>query len=82
MYRILFNRWNVVAFVLLVAVFFMGTYWIRMEMHQQSNEVSQSMVVGSARGYQKFLDHYFESYSLTLAQLHHLKKNVKSQWAR
>jgi len=66
---ILFNRWNMVALVLLVVVFSIGTYWIRQKMHLQSHVVSQSLIHGSTKGYQKFLDHYFDNYSRALEQL-------------
>lgn len=72
MKSILFNRWNMVALVLLVAIFFLGTYWIRQKMHHQSNIVSQSLIHGSTKGYQKFLNHYFDSYSRVLEQLDHV----------
>ena len=72
MKSILFNRWNIVALVLLVAIFSFGTYWIRQKIHRQSNIVSQSLIHGSTKGYQKFLNHYFDSYSRVLEQLDHV----------
>jgi len=66
---ILFNRWNMVGLVLLMAIFSLGTYWIRQKVHHQSDMASQSVIHGSTKGYQKFLNHYFDSYSRALEQL-------------
>ncbi len=69
MNSMLFNRWYRVALVLLVVIFSIGTYGIRQKMHRQSNNVSQSVIHGSTKGYQKFLNQYFDSYSRALVQL-------------
>ncbi len=72
MYKILFNKRNIIALVLLVAVFSFGTYWIRTKMHQQYQLVSLSVLHGTTKGYQKFLDSYFDSYNKTLFQIDQL----------
>lgn len=69
MKSLFFNRWNMMALVLLVAIFTIGTYGIRQKMQQQSDIVSQSLIHGSTKGYQKFLDHYFQDYRRELDQL-------------
>ncbi len=78
MKNILFNRWNILALLLLGAIFSLGTYGIRRKMHRQSNIVTQSVIHGSTSGYQKFLNNYFDSYSRLLKQLDHdwCKKNT------
>ncbi len=69
MYKILFNKRNIIAFVLLVLVFSLGTYWIRSKMHHQYETLSQSVIHGSTSGYQKFLNHYFSGYQRLLNEL-------------
>lgn len=77
MYKILFNKWNTIALLLLVITFSFGTYWIRQKVQQQSNDVSQSIIRGSTRGYQKFLNHYFDNYSHVLQQLDYVWQTQK-----
>nr|WP_321451312.1 histidine kinase [uncultured Carboxylicivirga sp.] len=72
MYKILFNKRNVIALVVLVVMFTFGTYWIRAKMHQQYQLVSLSVIHGTTKGYQKFLDSYFDSYSKVLFQIDQL----------
>ncbi len=69
MYRILFNKRNIVALVILVVVFSLGTYGIRQQMHQQYNHDSQSLIHASTKGYQKFLNYYYKSYDRVLETL-------------
>ncbi|MGV8830150.1 MAG: sensor histidine kinase [Breznakibacter sp.] len=68
---ILFNRWNLLALLLLLAIFSAGTYWIRQKMLRQSDQVTQSLIHGSTKGYHKFLQQYFDRYSRVLTQLDH-----------
>lgn len=72
MKSIFFNRWNMIVLILLVIIFSIGTYWIRQKMHHQSSIASQSLIHGSTKGYQKFLDQYFDNYSRALEQLDHI----------
>nr|WP_319399153.1 histidine kinase [uncultured Carboxylicivirga sp.] len=72
MYKILFNKRNVIALVVLVVMFTFGTYWIRAKMHQQYQLVSLSVIHGTTKGYQEFLDSYFDSYRKVLFQIDQL----------
>ncbi|WP_430812876.1 MULTISPECIES: sensor histidine kinase [unclassified Carboxylicivirga] len=69
MRNVIFNRWNVVALLVLVVIFSLAAYGIRVEMQQQSNRVSQSLIQISTRGYQTFLEQYFSGYTHVLEQL-------------
>jgi len=71
MYKLLFNKRNVIALLLLVSVFSVGAYLVRQKMHRQYTLVSQSVINGSTSGYQKFLNYYFGNYSRILEQLNY-----------
>lgn len=70
-----FHRWNVVALVLLVAVFSAGTFLIRHQMLLRADRVSHSLVHGSTKGYHKFLMRYFERFDLVMKQLDYSLNN-------
>ena len=69
MKQLILQRWNVVALVFLIAVFSVGTFCIRQKMVLKADKMSRSLVHGSTKGYQKFLNRYFEQYSLILNRL-------------
>lgn len=84
MYKILFNKRNVITMVLLLIVFSFGTYWIRNKMHHQYQLVSQSLIHGTTKGYQKFLNSYFDTYNQVFDQIDHeinSEENVENNLA-
>ncbi|MCT4645566.1 MAG: histidine kinase [Carboxylicivirga sp.] len=69
MRRVIFKRWHLMAMIVLVMIFAIGTYWIKQRVQYQTNLLSKSIIHGSTLGYQKFLDNYFDNYDQIISQV-------------